>query len=56
MPLVVENERAPMPAETFLFIVTGLHGQAAIDKLLADMANEIDGKEVTPNGSAKKAG
>ncbi len=56
MPLVVENESTPMPAETFLFIITGLHGQAAIDRLLADMTNDINGKEVTQNGSTKKAG
>jgi hypothetical protein len=40
MPLDVKTERAPMSADTFLFIVTGLHGQAAIDAILSDMSKE----------------
>ncbi len=45
MPLVVKNEPVPMPADTFLFIVTGLHGQPAIDKLLADIMNDCSEKK-----------
>lgn len=55
MPLAAQDKPAPMPADTLLFILTGLYGQPAIDKLLADMANN-DGEEVNQNGSTKKAG
>lgn len=37
MPLDVKGERAPIPADVFLFIMTGFHGQAAIDAILSDM-------------------
>jgi len=40
MPLDIKGERAPMTAETFLFIITGLYGQAAIDAILSDMSKE----------------
>ena len=52
MPLDVKTERKTMPTDTFFFILTGLHGQAAIDALLADMSTDQTREEVPHEQSA----
>ena len=46
MAMITKNESVPMPPETLLFILTGMHGQPAIDMLLSTMTNgQLIGKE-----------
>ncbi|HWQ98897.1 MAG TPA: hypothetical protein VN538_12515 [Clostridia bacterium] len=52
MSLDIKSERKQMPTDTFFFILTGLHGQAAIDALLADMSKEQTREEVIHEQSA----
>lgn len=52
MPLDVKTERKPLPLDTFLFVITGLHGQAAIDAILTDLSKDQKREEVPHEQSA----
>lgn len=40
MPLRIQNTPAPMSPDTFFFILTGLHGRQATDRVIADMVRD----------------
>lgn len=40
MPLRIQNTPAPLSPDTFFFILTGLHGRQATDRVIADMTRD----------------